>query len=296
MESGAYALTEQPLAAAEQAGAAFAAKAGCAGHRRETAACLRGLPVATILASQNAAGYQPDVDGSVLTQSIGTALASGQFNRVPVINGSNHDEWRLFVALDTLDGQPPVTAANYVTSIGNELGLPPAVAQQVAAQYPVSSFPSADGRAWARSGTDAMFACPALAVDLDASKFVPVHAYEFSDENAPERFLPPLGFPYGAAHASEIQYLFDIAARDPRHADRRSAAAGRGDADVLDRAWRCGHAEPAGGAALAGLQRGQPADDLAGAAAAPGGAAASRPRTTARSGRRWPAARCSRAQ
>jgi para-nitrobenzyl esterase len=59
-------------------------------------------------------------------------------------------------------------------------------------------------------GTDAVFACPALAVDLDASKFVPVHAYEFSDENAPERFLPPLGFPYGAAHASEIQYLFSL--------------------------------------------------------------------------------------
>jgi para-nitrobenzyl esterase len=61
----------------------------------------------------------------VLTQSIGTALASGQFSRVPIINGSNHDEWRLFVALDTLTRLPPVTAANYVTSISLELGLPP---------------------------------------------------------------------------------------------------------------------------------------------------------------------------
>ena len=68
---------------------------------------------------------------------------------------------------------------------------------------------------------------PALAVDLDASKFVPVHAYEFSDENAPERFLPPLGFPYGAAHASEIQYLFDIAAAIPGslNADQQKLAA-----------------------------------------------------------------------
>ena len=39
---------------------------------------------------------------------------------------------------------------------------------------------------------------------------MPVHAYEFSDENAPERFLPPLGFPYRAAHASELQYLFGL--------------------------------------------------------------------------------------
>jgi para-nitrobenzyl esterase len=39
---------------------------------------------------------------------------------------------------------------------------------------------------------------------------VPTFAYEFNDENAPEEFLPPVSFPYGAAHASEIQYLMDL--------------------------------------------------------------------------------------
>ena len=227
VESGAYALTEQPLGKAEQAGAAFAAKTGCAkATDAKTAACLRGLPVATILASQTATGYQPDLDGTVLTQSIGPALASGHFSRVPIINGTNHDEWRFFVALDTLTRLPPVTAANYVTSISLELGLPMTVARRIAAEYPVSSFPSAP-EAMGAAGTDAAFACPALAVDLDASKFVPVHAYEFSDENAPERFLPPLGFPYGAAHASELQYLFGIASAipGPLTADQQKLAA-----------------------------------------------------------------------
>ena len=37
---------------------------------------------------------------------------------------------------------------------------------------------------------------------------MPTYAYEFNDENAPELFLPPVGFPYGAAHASELPYLF----------------------------------------------------------------------------------------
>ena len=37
---------------------------------------------------------------------------------------------------------------------------------------------------------------------------MPTYAYEFNDENAPELLLPPVGFPYGAAHASELQYLF----------------------------------------------------------------------------------------
>src|SRR5450755_594880 len=40
--------------------------------------------------------------------------------------------------------------------------------------------------------------------------YTPTYAYEFNDENAPELYLPPLGFPYGAAHASEIQYLFTL--------------------------------------------------------------------------------------
>lgn len=35
-------------------------------------------------------------------------------------------------------------------------------------------------------------------------------SYEFNDENAPERYLPPVGFPYGAAHESEVQYLFGL--------------------------------------------------------------------------------------
>ena len=39
---------------------------------------------------------------------------------------------------------------------------------------------------------------------------MPTFAYEFNDENAPELFLPPVSFPYGAAHASEIQYLMGL--------------------------------------------------------------------------------------
>ncbi len=205
VESGAYDLTQAPLATAETAGEAFAANAGCSS---QTAACLRGLPVSTILASENTGGYQPDIDGLVLTQSLETAFASGQFNRVPVINGSNHDEWRLFVALDELTGAP-VTAANYQSMIATTLGVSPAVAAAIAARYPLSAFPS-PAVALSAVGTDAIFACPALTVDQLVSAYVPTHAYEFNDENAPERFLPPVSFPYGAAHASEIQYLFDL--------------------------------------------------------------------------------------
>ena len=45
---------------------------------------------------------------------------------------------------------------------------------------------------------------------MSLSRFVRTFAYEFNDENAPQNFLPPISIPYGAAHASEIQYLFTL--------------------------------------------------------------------------------------
>jgi para-nitrobenzyl esterase len=205
VESGSYDLTQAPLSSAEAAGEAFATKAGCAG---QTAACLRSLPVSTILAGEDTAGYTPNINSEVLPESLGTAFATGNFNRVPVINGTNRDEWRLFVALSELEGNP-VTASNYQTMISSTLGVPPAAAAVIATEYPLSAFAS-PSLALGAVGTDAIFACPALTIDQSVSRFVPTFAYEFNDENAPENFLPPVSFPYGAPHASEIQYLMDL--------------------------------------------------------------------------------------
>jgi para-nitrobenzyl esterase len=205
VESGSYNLIQASLSTAEAAGQAFAAKAGCAG---QTAACLRSLPVSTILANQNAAGYTPNINTEVLPETLAAAFATGNFNRVPIINGTNRDEWRLFVAISELEGNP-VTAANYQSMISSTLGVPPVVAAIIAAKYPLSAFPS-PSIALGALGTDAIFACPALTIDQSVSRFVPTFAYEFNDENAPENFLPPVSFPYGAAHASEIQYLMGL--------------------------------------------------------------------------------------
>jgi para-nitrobenzyl esterase len=206
VESGTYNLTQQPLTAAEASGAAFAAKVGCAAN---TAACLHALPVSTIVDNEDFSGYTPDVDGVVLPEPVKTALASGQFSHVPVIIGTNHDEWRLFVAMARLRGGPPVTAANYQAMIAATLGVPSAAAAAVAAQYPLSGY-SSSSVALGAVGTDAIFACPALTAEESLSRYTPVYAYEFSDENAPERYLGPVGFPYGAAHESEVQYLFEL--------------------------------------------------------------------------------------
>ena len=211
IESGAYQLTTQTLATAEAAGTAFATAAGCSS---QTAACLRALPVSTLLANQNPAGYTPNIDGEFLPLSLGTALATGQFHHVPIIQGSNHDEWRLFTALDFDLAIGPIgnNEAAYEAALASLVG--PA-APFVATEYPLASFPSAD-LAFATAGTDVVFACPAYGADLSMSQFVPLSTYEFNDENAPQDFLPPVTFPYGAAHASELQYLFNLPITVPR--------------------------------------------------------------------------------
>jgi para-nitrobenzyl esterase len=205
VESGSYNLTQASLASAEASGETFAANAGCS---NQTAACLRSLPVSTIVANENVGGYTPNINSEVLPQTLKTAFATGNFNRVPIVNGTNRDEWRLFVALSELEGNP-VTAANYQSMISSTLGVPAPVAAVIAGEYPLSAYPS-PSVALGAVGTDAIFACPALAIDQSVSNFVPTFAYEFNDENAPEDFLPPVSFPYGAAHASEIQYLMDL--------------------------------------------------------------------------------------
>jgi para-nitrobenzyl esterase len=225
VQSGAYQLTQPTLAAAEAAGTAFATAAGCTD---QTAACLRGLTVAQILAHQpgGVGGASPTVDNKFLTQSVGAAFASGNFNRVPILEGANHDEWRLFVAITELT-TGPIPAAAYPAAIQATLGVPAAVVPLFVAQYPLASYPS-PALALSALGTDGIFDCNARFVEQKVSQFVPTFAYEFSDPDAPQRFLPPVSFPYAAAHASEIQYLFNLPVTIPApalDADQQKLAA-----------------------------------------------------------------------
>jgi para-nitrobenzyl esterase len=231
VESGAF-FTQPMLADAETQGSAVAAAAGCPD---QTAACLRALPVEQIVASQGSdlTSSGPVIDGFVLPQPIPDAFASGEFNRVPVIEGSNHDEFRLFVALlfDLVGG--PVTAAEYPDAVATLLGVPPVVAPLIVSHYQLSDYASPD-LALSALATDAAFACNAHAAAKLLSRWTKTYDYEFADANAPELFLPPVSFPFGAAHASEIQYLFDVPnvlGAPPLDADQQQLA------DTMVRYW-----------------------------------------------------------
>jgi para-nitrobenzyl esterase len=215
IQSGSFALNQQSLADAEAAGEDFAAKAGCPD---QTAACLRHLPVSTLLAEQNGVYIPGVVDGQVLTEPIGTALADGRFARVPILNGTNRDEERIFVSFGhaisggtnvPIPGDGTVTAGTYQSDIAAVLGVPATRAAAIAAEYPLAAYP-APAVAFSALAGDANFACPALQMDRWTSGRVPTFAYEFNDDAAPLRFTPPLVGPPVATHGSELQYLFDL--------------------------------------------------------------------------------------
>jgi para-nitrobenzyl esterase len=213
VQSGAFALNQQSLADAEVAGEAFAAKAGCPD---QTATCLRSLPVAALVDNFPTAAIPGVVDGKVLREPIGTALAAGRFAHVPMIDGINHDEEFLFVAglgLAVSGGTfvpvpQPVTDASYQSAIAAVLGVPATRAAAIATEYPLAAYPAAVV-ALSTLVSDANFACPALQVDRWASRRAPTFAYQFNDDSAPQRFAPPGALPPIATHSSEIQYLFD---------------------------------------------------------------------------------------
>ena len=97
-----------------ESGAALADAVGCSS---QTTACLRAVPAATLVAAQGATF--PTIDGVLLTETPGEAFKSGNFNRVPVITGTNHDEYRYFVATNfTL----PVDNSQYANAFATVFG------------------------------------------------------------------------------------------------------------------------------------------------------------------------------
>jgi len=216
VQSGSFALKQQSLAQAEAFGQAFATSVGCAD---QSAACLRSVAVSTLQGKFPPAAIPGIVDGAVIQESFGTALAAGRFARVPVLNGITHDEQRIFVlglGLTVTGGsyvqipEQPVSTENYQRNIAAVLGVSPARAASIAAEYPAGAY-LLPAIAFSIMDTDASWACPALQMDQWMSQRVPTFAYEFDDDNAPARYFPPFPAPVAAAtHTSELPYIFDL--------------------------------------------------------------------------------------
>jgi para-nitrobenzyl esterase len=176
-------------------------------------ACLRSTSIQDLLAAQTQAATQ---DARAFTPSVGsisvpeqgaTAFASGRFLRVPILNGGNRDELRLYVAYAIAAGQS-VTSDNYAALLAGMYGSNGA---DVLAQYPTGSYsstPSALGTVQSDfMPGNPLSNCLYLEMAGLASRYVPVYQYEFTDRHAPPVMDDP-GFELGAVHAAELPYFF----------------------------------------------------------------------------------------
>ena len=154
--------------------------------------------------------FDPVVDGSSLTMSVGEALKTKQFESVDLLIGSNADEWLMYL-------EDTATLDDY---LGEEFPDQP---KKVAALRDVLSGEPDDLRALDRLITAKNFLCPSLAL----AKFVDEAGgqtwfYYFARQREGARAAT-----MGAYHGAELPYVFDThdewlpTARDDRMLGQR---------------------------------------------------------------------------
>jgi para-nitrobenzyl esterase len=188
-------------------GGQFATALGC-DAAPDVLACLRGktaaevqtaLPASSDLIFGDGATWFPVLDGWNLPDKPSVLLEAGDFNKVPVIFGSNADEATIFFYLAKTkiadDAAFQVFAEKLVPGHG----------QEVAARYSSAKFGTAQDAALAAVG-HAGFVCPTRrAVRAIAKAGTPAYQYHFT-------YVPPAGLlgDLGAFHSAEIKFVFGI--------------------------------------------------------------------------------------
>jgi para-nitrobenzyl esterase len=195
--------TRGRLAPAFEQGQRFAEAAGCA-DATDPAACLRALPLETIMATlpgevgvlnPGAETYGPVIDGQVLLEAPGEAIRAGRAARLPFIAGATADEGSIFV---------PQQAMTYPAFAAMARSLYGRRADEILALYPASEYASG-GLALAAVTADTGFVCPARRSLRDhAARGNPAWLYHFTRVPA---YAASAGL--GAHHGVEIGYIFD---------------------------------------------------------------------------------------
>jgi para-nitrobenzyl esterase len=208
-------------ATAQQVSTEYATSAGCS-DPAAVAACLRALPARELRRAPLYVGFGPDkltgpvtgTDRLPIDPMADTALS--RMPKIPVLIGSNGDEFAMFAALQYLKdhGLPP-----YPELLSEVFG-PDAAA--VAAHYPLDVFGGNEGLAYSAAVTDSVFACPTDRIASGLARADTVYAYEFNDRTAPAPDpLRAVPFPVGASHSLELRYLFDVGGAPPLNPAQR---------------------------------------------------------------------------
>lgn len=167
-------------------------------------ACLRAVPVSTLLDAYGAFDISDaptiSVDGGFLPNHPRALFDAGTFSRVPYILGANSDEGTLFF----IGATPIETPAEYTAALTARYG---ALTPQIEALYPLSKFHNPQ-EAFVRVVGDASLVCPTYDVARrisSAKRGSRTYVYNFS-HTIPLPFVALLKL--GAFHGSEIAYVF----------------------------------------------------------------------------------------
>lgn len=176
-----------------------------AGLDNPTAQDLRNLSTEEILRAQTFPSLFT-VDGEYLTERIGDAIRAGRVHDVILVNGTARNEGSFLVAMTELNEGRQMTEADYrktAEDVAN--GFPKISVDDVLQKYSLEKY-STPAEAYAAIVTDAWFTTTEEELNLALADKIPVYAYEFADETAPN-YLPS-DFRHGAAHTYDIPYIF----------------------------------------------------------------------------------------
>jgi para-nitrobenzyl esterase len=196
-------------ASRESAARVAATFLGALGLGRSEAERLREVPVPALLDAQLATvarlglaygtlPFEPAVDGELLPEHPLDAVARGSARGVPLLVGTNRDEWNLFLLADAkaraLDED--ALRRRYARSLG------PAEVEGAHRLYR-EALPSASPRArWGAYQTHRVFTAPAARLAELQARHAPTYAYLFT-------WSPPLvRRRVGACHGLEVPLVF----------------------------------------------------------------------------------------
>jgi para-nitrobenzyl esterase len=179
-------------------------------------ACLQALPATEALRLPSPGLI---IDGSTIPLFTTTALMTGQFNRVPMIVGSNQTEGTFFSNTTRTEAQyQALLSSMFPTSTYGATIATALVSYVENTLYPSSAFPTPDFPSGSPSLAaaivvgDSGVVCNAERVRGIVSRWVPVRGYEFAQPNPVEqvRETPASGIVFNDGHTTEIAYDFFI--------------------------------------------------------------------------------------
>lgn len=175
--------------------------------------CLMSQTTRALLdASEDISSFGAYVDRDILPVQPEIAIATGNWNRVPVLLGSNQDESAL-VTFGVLERQKkwPLDQPSYVNILK---GAFPTSATEVETEYDSSEYPTPfSALSGIYTDTNDQVGCDESRQADILAKATSVYRYEFADPNTPVQL--PLIKRYGhlslgAYHSGELQYLFKV--------------------------------------------------------------------------------------